>query len=1036
MTFRGASKLAGRRRWLRRAALAVLVYAIVGFLILPPILRAVATRQLSRLLHREVSIQQVRLNPFALSGTIRGFLIQDLDGEPLLAWDEAYANLQLASFLGRPWVFREITTTNPYVRIQLNPDFTLNFSDLVAQFSTNVNPAATRPVALRVDALRIRGARASLTDRTLRRPFTRVIGPVELNLENFHTDPDRQNPYAFAGTTDGGETFAWQGHFSLDPIRSEGELHVGNVSLPRFTPLFQDLLRFEVRDGTVDLAAQYRFVKSSATNVITVTNASCRLTNLRVADPARDGDVVALAVAAVTNLSVDLGARRGEVESVFARDAQLTVRRDAAARINLLELAQPAPDAPTAPGSVMLLLQSVTNAFATFFASTNHWVATVQRVDVAGCALTLEDDAPERPVRLHLDDVALTARNLSNLPGTNLTAELSLRWNTNGAVKTTLAATLAPPAAQVQLSVNDLTLAPLDPYLTDYVNLFVRDSRLTVAASAELSLLPDGQPQVKLQGDARLDDFHTVDGVQADELLRWDSVRLSQLTAQLHPPEISLARLEVLGLAARVAVETNQAINVLTALRLDLTNSPAPTAPSTSAARKLSLAELKREFFGALADTATSTNLGPLGALPKLTLQQISISNAAVQFVDLSQPTAVRFAVSEVSGEIAGLSTTDLRRGDLALTGQVERGGKFQLQGALNLLNPAEPTRLQLSVQDVNLTPASPYAGRFLGYELSRGSVGLEVKYDLTGRHLKGANLIALDQFTLGRPVASPDAVNLPIKLGLALLKDRSGRIELDVPIEGDLGDPEFRLGRVIWRVIGNLIVKAATSPFAALGALLGDDAAEASFVDFPPGSSVLPTNSISKLTALGKALYERPALELELEGGFSPTSDREALARQKLVQRFRELKWQSLRQAAREQTSPAQLTLSADEYAGFLRAAHATAAANGSLTTELPTSVTNSPATARPLGGKGASDLVSGVTLGDAGLGLAQMERQLLATLPVAELELQRLATARGEQVRAFLTTTGNVTAARIALAGDLTTSTNRLARVELRLK
>ena len=117
-------------------------YAIIGFLILPPIIRAVAVKQLSKQLDREVSIQKVKLNPFAFSTAIRGLLIKDKDGEPFVSWDEVYVNFQLSSFLGHPWVFKEISVTSPFARVQMNQDGTFNFSDLITKFSPTNAPAA------------------------------------------------------------------------------------------------------------------------------------------------------------------------------------------------------------------------------------------------------------------------------------------------------------------------------------------------------------------------------------------------------------------------------------------------------------------------------------------------------------------------------------------------------------------------------------------------------------------------------------------------------------------------------------------------------------------------------------------------------------------------------------------------------------------------------------------------------------------------------------------------------------------------------
>ena len=101
----------------------------MGFLILPLIVRAVAVRRLAKELNREVTIKSVRINPYALSCSIRGLLIKDPDGQAFVSWDEVYVNLQAASLFGHPWVFKEVSTTNTYVRVQLNKDSTFNFSD-------------------------------------------------------------------------------------------------------------------------------------------------------------------------------------------------------------------------------------------------------------------------------------------------------------------------------------------------------------------------------------------------------------------------------------------------------------------------------------------------------------------------------------------------------------------------------------------------------------------------------------------------------------------------------------------------------------------------------------------------------------------------------------------------------------------------------------------------------------------------------------------------------------------------------------------
>jgi len=321
----------------------VLFYTVMGFLILPLIIRVVAVSQLSKQLGgREVKIQKVKLNPYALSVTIRGLLIKDKDGEPFVSWDEVYVNFQLASFFGHPWVFKEVSTSKPFVRVQVNKDYSFNFSDLLAQFSTNApSKEPAKPLALRIDRLKIAGAAASLTDLTPRTPFQRTLGPIDVTLVNFQTDPANKNPYSIAGITDAGEKIAWSGYFYLQPLRSEGEFSLENLSLNKYAPLYQDFFRLQIVDGTVDAHTSYHFELTATNQVAWVTNSSMSLHSLKVLE-ARDGPtLLEVPEFKVSGASADAEARTASVDSIAGTGARIGLRRVKDKAINVLEVAKP-----------------------------------------------------------------------------------------------------------------------------------------------------------------------------------------------------------------------------------------------------------------------------------------------------------------------------------------------------------------------------------------------------------------------------------------------------------------------------------------------------------------------------------------------------------------------------------------------------------------------------------------------------------------------------------------------------------------------
>lgn len=1026
----------------------LLFYTVFGFLILPLIVKHVAIKQLSEQLDRDVTIRQVRINPYVLSGTIRGLLVKDKDGEPFLSLEEAYANFQLSSFFGKPWVFDEIHTTQPYIRVQINKDYTFNFTDLITKFSKPAPkpPKPSKPLFIHIRLLQIRGASASFTDLTPSTPFRRLIGPLMITLTHFHTDPNNENPYAFTGTTDSGEKFSWRGQFSLDPLTSAGELSLEGLAIAKYAPLFQDLFRFEIKDGIVEVSSAYHVALNGSNYTAAVTNASFSLKSFKVVEKGEAEHLLELDDLSVTNVSADTTARTAEVGQVTVNGGRLQVKRDREQVINLIQAAQAPPNATNAPGGILVLMRAATNAFAALINSTNLWSARVRQIDATNCALQWQDMATTRPVSLLVDDIAVTARDLSNVSGSNQTAVLSLRWNTNGTVRVDTKVQIAPPSADVKLDVHNLELHPLDPYLEPFVNLFITESKVGLDGTLQMRMATNGLPEVTFRGDARLDDFATVDTAMSEDLVKWKSFQFSGIDANLQPPVVSVKEINFVEPYAHVTIETNQTINLLAALKIGATNTAA--TPKQSEAPIASKKQGMGQKLGGLLQQVLSsgTNASGASALPKVTVDTMTISNAVVQFTDRSVQPPVKTSVDEISGTLTGISSEELHRADVHLTAKAGRTGPIEITGKINPLSTNAPTDLRVTIADMDLVPTSPYAGKFLGYKLNRGKLGIQVQYEISNRKLNAKNVVTLDQLTLGEKVSSPEAVKLPIRLAIALLKDRNGKIELDVPIEGNLDDPQFHFGKVIVHVLMNIMTKMITSPFAALGAVFGGKGEEVSYQDFAPGSSELEQSNLEKLSTLLNGLQERPGLQLEIEGGFDPVADLEALRRQKLIAKFRRQKWAVLPKSEQARLKPEQVPFSTDEYAALLKSEYATIQARAEKSGQtLPTKTTREGQPAQPRtkppskvspSEKGATALLN-TPSAEPAAPVSEIEREVLETINVSQDELNQLAANRARQVQQKILDSGKIEASRISLANPAPgESTNRTSRVYFHLQ
>jgi hypothetical protein len=392
-----------------------------------------------------------------------------------------------------------------------------------------------------------------------------------------------------------------------------------------------------------------------------------------------------------------------------------------------------------------------------------------------------------------------------------------------------------------------------------------------------------------------------------------------------------------------------------------------------------------------------------------------------VDLTDRSLEPQVHAVLHSIDGTITDISSDELRRAQVHIEGKVDDAGSLEVTGQLNPLHQDAASQVKVVMKDIDLNPTDPYMGKFLGYRLRKGKLSVDVNYEVTEKHLKGQNLIEVDQLTLGEKVASPDATKLPVKLGIAILKDRSGKIDLDVPVEGNLDDPEFRLNKVIWHAVVNVFTKIVTSPFAALGSLFGGKGEEVGYQDFNPGTTNLLSASIDKLDALSKALYERPGLEVEIEGNADPVADREGLRHEKLEAQLRLRKWQTLRKSDQAATSPQQVTLAPEERARYLTEFYQKYLdrldSEGKSTADGPTA-RQPGANADPMA-KGAQTLLrSLLTPEEHQQIVSATERQLLDSMPVSDADIRNLASERAKAVQNYLVQTGKVEAERVSLA------------------
>jgi hypothetical protein len=410
----------------------------------------------------------------------------------------------------------------------------------------------------------------------------------------------------------------------------------------------------------------------------------------------------------------------------------------------------------------------------------------------------------------------------------------------------------ASGALVADVRVKELALAPLQPLLDKYVKLKIAGG--SVSAQGRFTAGAGGAKSPGLRYVGGFD----VAGLALDEddgepFASWKSVGADKLTASLAPNLLEIPELRVVEPNAKLIIENDRSFN---AARLRV-------QPATSAAT-----------VGAPPPGQAQPADDPF----PVRIQRVRFQNGKLDFTDLSLQPQFGAKIYELNGVVTGLSSNRDSRSQIELDGRVDEFGLARIRGELNPFAPRDNTDVSVVFKNVDMVPTSPYTMKFAGYRIAEGKISLDLQYKVRNGRLEGANQIVIDRLTLGERVDSPTALKLPLELAIAILTDSDGRIDLGLPVSGNMNDPQFSYGAIIWKAIVNVLTKIVTAPFRALGALFGISGEKLEAIEFDPGSDRLLPPEREKLKQVAQVLSKRAQLKLSVPGQYSEAADSAAL--------------------------------------------------------------------------------------------------------------------------------------------------------------
>lgn len=774
-------------------------------------------------------------------------------------------------------------------------DGKLNFQRLMPAPAPKPKKAVTSPAKKAQAALQLVVDNLALTDGSLQfqdaQPaggFKTRLSGINLTLANFSTVANTEAAYQFSLNGDQQETVAIEGTAVLAPFTATARYKLAQLNLQRGWPYLQNLLAAPVK-GVLSLDGKAAFSESEG---VSVTDLTLNLKNLAAEYGNKDG--ARLSSLDISGVEFSQKENTASVNEIRLGKGTIQISKEADGTLSALSLlkttspaAAPAPKAPKKSGTKPLTWQ-------------------IKKIIVAGLGTTFIDKSFSDPPRFTLSNSHISIGNLTGPKFSVMPVNFSSTYGNNAPLK--LAGDLLPQPFRFHGSVSfkKLPIEDFEPYFPENLNLYILGGTLDNNMKLDLAIDSTGKPTGSFSGSTGLRGFHAIDAVQEEDLLKWESLQLDQISGNLAPFSLAIRQIALNGVYSRIAVRKDGSLNLQ-----NLVGKEQQKAADKSR---------RPEKQVAAATTATMA----AAPKPQIRVDALTIQDGTMDFSDAHLPQPFRTTFHNLGGRVSGLSSEMNSRAEVDLRGNLENYSPLQLTGTINPLREDLFVDLTISFKDIELAPATPYSGTYLGYRIDKGKLFLDLKYHIENKQLQASNKVFVDQFTFGDAVASDKATKLPVRLGVALLKDRNGQIHLDLPVSGRTDDPKFSIWGVVWQVVANLFIKAATSPFALLSSMMGSSE-DLSSVSFAPGSSLLAPSEAKKLDTLATALNQRPGLKVELSGYIDKARDPEGYRAELLLQKMRQEKYLEL--AKNRQTKDGddadKMIIQPAEYARYLKAVY-----------------------------------------------------------------------------------------------------------------
>lgn len=868
------------RKLISALLISLVLLAVVGFFLAPPILQKILINKLSENLHRKVYIENIKFNPFLLTLEINGFKINELNSNNIFfSFNKLFVDLELSSIFKKGIVVKELNLDTPYGNIIHTQDNTFNFCDLIPK-KADGKEEKKDGIKFSINNIQITNGRFIFND--MPRKTVHEISELRLSVPFISNLPhyieNYVNPEFYAKVN--GKEFSLKG--ATKPFKKSLEtslnIDIKNFDIPYYLAYlpFKPNFVLESCFFSTNLLVKYtQYEDKSPTMLI---NGIFNVSNISLKSKEKS-PLLKLASLDLSISESDIFSKKVHINEISIKSPEIHLKRDENGDINFKKII---PQQKRIEENK----EEKTNE--------KEPEITLDKISLEGGILFFADYYNDVDFQSRLENIEINLKNFKSSGKEPFDITTKMNINRNGLISLAGSVILKPIDVNMSLDLKNIAIKPFQTYFEDKVNILVTDGYFNTTGKLNFRHSKSGKSSINFAGKASITNLKTIDNENAQDFLNWKSLYLDGVSIKTEPMDIKVENVSLTDFYSKIVVNQDGTLNL----------------------QKIVVKEESEE-----SKKEKETNRQEQKK-PKIKISKVTLQNGHINFTDLYIKPNYTANMVELTGRVSGLTTEENIFADVDIKGRFENYAPLEITGKINPLREDLFVDLKIDFKDMDLSPLTPYSGKYLGYTIEKGKLFLALKYYIEKKKLDAQNKIFLDQFNLGDRVESPSATKLPVRLAIALLKNRKGEIDLDIPVTGRIDDPEFSIWRIVLKVIVNLLEKAATAPFALLGSLFGGGE-ELSYVEFDYGTAKLNDQAIKKLDTLIKALYERPALKLEIRGFVDIERDREGLRNIIFENKIKAQKLKEIIKKEQQTITLEEVKVEPNEYIKYLKLAY-----------------------------------------------------------------------------------------------------------------